>query len=318
MGMDAGGPPRLPDWEAQRLRAHCQRFSRMGWALFAQGASTLAVQVVCMLAFRWAAPGLLQNTVFLWILSLVSVYGVGFLAFFLIAGAESPPPKAPKQPLGPVRFLQVYLISLALLYLSNFATLFLLGLVELVRGEAITNPVESIQDYPVVLNVLLGCLVAPVAEEVMFRKILLDRLRPYGDRFAIAASALCFGLFHGNLNQIPYAVALGLVFGYVALRTGCLWQTILLHAMVNFIATGLIPLLERWGEQGEEVLGLLVLGAILLGVVFLIVRRRELWFAPGQYGLRPGRTWRLFFENPGVLFFCLLALLESISYLLTA
>ena len=167
-----------------------------------------------------------------------------------------------------------------------------------------------------VLNLVLGCLVAPFVEEVMFRKVLLDRLRPYGDRFAVGASALCFGLFHGNFNQIPYAAALGLVFGYVALRTGCLWQTILLHAMVNFIATGLIPLLELWGDWGEELLGALILGSIFLGVVFLIVRRRELRAAPGQYGLSQGRTWRLFFENPGVIVFCLLALLESLSYFL--
>ena len=63
-------------------------------------------------------------------------------------------------------------------------------------------------------------------------------------------------------------------------------------------------------------MGALILGSILLGVVFLIVRRRELRAAPGQYGLSQGRTWRLFFENPGVIVFCLLALLESLSYFL--
>ena len=314
LGEDRG--PRFSPWEAQALREHCQRFSRLGWALLAQGLSALAVQVAAVLAARWAAPQLLSDPVFLWTLSTLSVYGAGFPLFFLIAGKLPPPPEPePKRPLGPARFFQVYLIGLALLYLSNLVTLFLLELVGMVRGEPVSNPVENIQEYPVVLNLVLGCLVAPVIEEVMFRKVLLDRLRPYGDKFAIAASALCFGLFHGNFNQIPYAAALGLVFGYVALRTGCLWQTILLHAMVNFIATGLIPLLELWGDWGEAVLGVLVMGAILLGVVFLIVRRRELRFAPGQYGLTPGRTWRLFFENPGVIVFCLFTVLEALSYM---
>lgn len=309
--------PRISSWEARALREHCQHFSRLGWALFAQGASALVVQVAAVLAVQWAAPALLGNITFLWVLSTLSVYGVGFPLFVLIAGpVPTAPTTQPRRPLGPVRFFQVYLIGLALLYLSNLATLFLLELVGMVRGEAVSNPVESIQDYPVVLNLVLGCLVAPFVEEVMFRKVLLDRLRPYGDRFAVGASALCFGLFHGNFNQIPYAAALGLVFGYVALRTGCLWQTILLHAMVNFIATGLIPLLELWGDWGEELLGALILGSIFLGVVFLVVRRRELRAAPGQYGLSQGRTWRLFFENPGVIVFCLLALLESLSYFL--
>ena len=59
-----------------------------------------------------------------------------------------------------------------------------------------------------------------------------------------------------------------------------------------------------------------MLGSILLGVVFLAALRRELRFGPGRLGLSPGRTWRLFFENPGVIVFCLLALLESLSYFL--
>lgn len=314
--MDEGRENRLSAGEARVLRAHCQHFSHLGWALFAQAAVPLLIQGGAILAVRLAAPRLLGNTLFLWILSALSVYGAGFPAFCLVIGdATAAPPVRPKTPLRPLRFGQVYLIGLALLYLSNYLTLFLLWLVGLLRGEAVVNPVESMQEYPVALNLLLACVIAPLAEEMMFRRLLLDRLRPYGDRFAVIASALCFGLFHGNLNQLFYAFALGLVFAYVALRTGCLWQTILLHAMVNFISAGLLPLMEAMGDQGEALLGVLVLGSIVLGVVFLIARKRDLWFGPGESGLTEGRKWRLFFENPGVLCFCLLAAVECAIYL---
>lgn len=304
--------------EAEALRRHCQYFSGLGWALLLQCAVPLAAQMVAVLAVQWLIPELMDSMVFQWALSVLTVYGMGFPVFCLMAWrTPAPPEPTDRKPLGPIRFLQVYLIALALLYLSNIVTLSVLGLIGQLRGNSVTNPVEVIDEYPVILNLLLGCVIAPAAEEFMFRKLLLERLRPYGDRFALMASALCFGLFHGNFNQVLYAAALGLVFGYVALRTGCLWQTILLHALVNSIATGVIPLLSTLGDLGEELMSLLILGSILLGIVFLAVRRRELWFAPGQYGFTTRRTWRLFFENPGVLCFCLLVLLESVSYLLT-
>lgn len=309
--------PRLAAEEARRLRAHCQHFSHLGWALFAEMAGMLLIQTVVVMVVQLSAPWLLENGIFLWILSTVSVYGVGFPLFCLvIRTVPAPPQDRPRAPLGPARLGQAYLIALALLYLSNALTLLLLRFISALRGETIVNPVDSLLEYPDVLNVLLGCVIAPVAEELMFRKLLLDRLRPYGDKFAIIASALCFGLFHGNLYQMFYAFALGLVFGYVALRTGCLWQTILLHAMVNFISTGLIPLLELAGEAGETALGTLIIAAVFLGVVFLIVRRRELRFDRGGFSFSAKRKWRLFFENPGILFFCLLACLTAATYFL--
>ncbi len=307
---------RLSAREAERLRGHCQHFSRLGWALFGQMLAMLAVPAVAGAVVGLLAPELLENSIFLWGLSVLSAYGVGVPVFWLIIrGAPAAPTPIPRRPLGPARFGQVYLIGLAALYLCNYATLALLWVVGQLRGAPVTNPVDSIVDYPVALTLVLGCVIAPLGEEFMFRRLLLDRLRPYGDGFAALASALCFGLFHGNLNQFFYAVALGAIFAYVVLRTGCLWQTILLHAMVNFISSGLLPLSEQFGAAGETALSLFVVGAILLGVVFFLALRRELWFDPGGSGFSEGRKWRLFLENPGMVFSCLLAALIAASYL---
>lgn len=306
-------PPRRPD--PGELRGHCQYFSRLGWALFAQMIAMLAVQVIVSVPVGLLAPQLLSDPVFLWGLSVVSVYGVGFPIFCLVLRGVPAPPQPEANPLGTARFLQVYVICLCVMYLANYFTLTLTGLIGLLRGEAVTNPVDQIGAYPTILNILLGCVIAPVTEELMFRKLLLDRLRPYGGRFAIIASALCFGLFHGNLNQLFYAVAIGLVLGYVALRTGRIWQNILLHAMINFISVGLLPLLEPLGETGTLLLAALVVGVIILGIVFLIALRRDLRFSPSTADLSAGWTWRVFFENPGVICFCLLSLALCAVYL---
>ena len=308
---------RLTPQEARILRTHCGVFSRMGGALLAQMGGMLAVQTLAFAAAALLAPGLAGQPVFLWTISLVSAYGVGFPLFCLVI-RTLPAAPAPERrtPLAPVRLFQVYLISMAALYLSNYATLALIGLIGLVRGAPVTNPVESLGDYPMVLNLLLGCVVAPLAEEAAFRGLLLRRLCPYGEKFAMFASALCFGLFHGNLNQMFYAFALGLIFAYVVLRTGCLWQAMLLHALVNLAGIEL-PALADWpGRWSGYLLGGLVLLFLFGGVGCMIALAREVWFQKDGYPMPERQKWRLFFENPGIICFCLLAAGVAASYLL--
>lgn len=300
---------------ALRLRGHRERFSRLGWALAAQMAAMLAVQTALLLAAQALAPVLVRSGVFLWLVSVLSAYGAGVPAAWLVLrGTEEAPPQ-PGAPLGPGRFFRSYLAGLGLMYLVNLATLALMGLVGLLRGQTVENPVDNMADYPLVLNLLLGCVIAPVCEEYLFRGLLLNRLRPYGERFAVWASALCFGLFHGNFSQFFYACAIGVLFAGVVLKTGRLRQAMLLHALINFVGTGLIPLLSGLGEAGDWLLTLLVLAAMFVGLAFLPAMRREFSPAPGWKGLTAGEAWRCFLANPGMLCFLALFLLLAGSYL---
>ena len=70
------------------------------------------------------------------------------------------------------------------------------------------------------VNLFIMVLCAPVAEELIFRKLLIDRLTQYGEGVAVLFSGLMFGLFHGNLNQFVYAFVLGLCFGFIYVKTG--------------------------------------------------------------------------------------------------
>ena len=300
---------------ALRLRGHRERFSRLGWALTAQMAAMLAVQTALLLAAQALAPALAGSGVFLWLVSVLSAYGAGVPAAWLVLrGTEEAPPR-PGAPLGTGRFFRSYLAGLGLMYLVNLAPLALMGLVGLLRGQTVENPVDNMADYPLVLNLLLGCVIAPVCEEYLFRGLLLNRLRPYGERFAVWASALCFGLFHGNFSQFFYACAIGVLFAGVVLKTGRLRQAMLLHALINFVGTGLIPLLSGLGEAGNWLLTLLVLAAMFVGLAFLPAMRREFSPAPGWKGLTAGEAWRCFLANPGMLCFLALFLLLAGSYL---
>lgn len=293
------------------LRPHRLWFSRLGWALFAQMSSMLAVQLLVI----YAAPDLLAHPASRWCVSVGSIYGVGTPAFCLALRHIPAPPAGPRRPMSPWSVGKLYMTALGLVYLANYLTLAITWLIEWLPGGTVTNPVDSLAAYPTVLNLLLGCVIAPVSEEVLFRKLLLDRLRPYGDKFAILASALCFGLFHGNLSQFFYAFAVGALFAYVVLRTGCLWQTMLLHALVNGTSLILVPLLEGAGQAGQLLLSVLVAGAIAAALAVLVASRRMVQLDPGNVCLPERWKWQGFFSNPGVCLFCLLALALAAGYL---
>ena len=307
---------RLPGGD-RGAAAHRGVFSRVGGALLAQMAGMLAAQGAAMAAAGRLAPQLAGQPLFLGLVGAVSAYGVGFPLFWLvIRPAPAAPAPAARRPLSPAGLGRAFLISMAALYLANLATLLLLGLVGRLRGAPVVNPVDSIQGYPLPFTLLLTCAVAPALEEAAFRGLLLRRLLPYGEKFAVFASALCFGLFHGNLNQLLYTFVLGLIFAYVTLKTGCLGQAVILHALVNLMGAGLPPLAEALGERGDALLGGAAAVFLVCGTLLFLFRVRTISFARGGWPLPEGRKWRLFLLSPGMLCFLLLSAALSARYFL--
>ena len=54
-------------------------------------------------------------------------------------------------------------------------------------------------DY--LISFLMIGIVAPFLEEFLFRKLLIDHTRRYGELVCIVTSGVLFGLFHGNFTQ---------------------------------------------------------------------------------------------------------------------
>ncbi len=83
---------------------------------------------------------------------------------------------------------------------------------------------------------------APIFEELWFRGLIMESLRPYGNGFAIFVSAILFGFTHANFSQVFYATALGIFLGYLAVSTGSIVTTTIIHAMFNSMS-GVLTLL---------------------------------------------------------------------------
>lgn len=162
------------------------------------------------------------------------------------------------------------------------------------------------------IGILMTVLIAPVVEELVFRKLMLDRIRNCGEKTAIVFSALCFGLFHGNLTQFLYAFSVGLFLGYVYCKTGKVLYTMIMHALLNLISSSimlLLPALE--GGNAKLLLAATALFVLILavsGVVQLIrhLKRRDLHLDNSMETCIPkGEVLKTVYLNPCIMLFVL-------------
>jgi hypothetical protein len=79
-------------------------------------------------------------------------------------------------------------------------------------------------------------IIAPVIEELIFRGVIMNGfMRNYPKFLSIFFSALLFALFHLNPWQFPGTFVLGLLLGWLMVRTKNIFVCILGHAINNFL-----------------------------------------------------------------------------------
>ena len=153
---------------------------------------------------------------------------------------------------------------------------------------------------------LYASLLGPVAEELLFRGFILRSLQPYGKKFAVFASALLFGLFHGNLLQTPYAFLMGLLLGWVTVEYSIVWA-ILVHIFNNLVLADLLTRLTAGLSVAvADMIHLSLLGGgLAISGVIIFCKRREIAAYLGSEWM-DRRVLKCFFTNAGILLLTLL------------
>lgn len=103
--------------------------------------------------------------------------------------------------------------------------------------ENYTNLIESIGVGSTTGAWIYTVLLAPIAEELIFRGVTL-KLEKRVLKFAVAnlIQAVLFGIYHQNIVQFVYAFLLGLLLGYICHLYDSILPAIVLHASVNLFA----------------------------------------------------------------------------------
>ncbi len=163
-------------------------------------------------------------------------------------------------------FLSLALMGIALQILVSMCLNVIYPLLPQTLIEQYDVLMETLLGGNVVLSLLVTVILAPLAEEFLFRGVTLRKATKIMPFFlANILQAALFGIYHGNLIQGVYAFAFGLILGYVAEYFHSIWASILLHAFVN----GSAELLSHLpAKLTETLLGIIVVS--MVGVVSFI------------------------------------------------
>ena len=101
----------------------------------------------------------------------------------------------------------------------------------------------------IILFLIYSTIIPAVVEELLFRKVILDSLLPYGTLFSIIASSLLFSLMHCNPSQSLYTFAAGIVLAAVAVKTNSIIFPIIIHFSNNLLSCVYMLLFEFASEE---------------------------------------------------------------------
>lgn len=176
--------------------------------------------------------------------------------------------------------MQYCLIGIGLQFLAGMAYQLLYWVFEQ-NGMTLAEPtVSSYADGKAILTtVLYTCLLAPVTEELLYRGFVLKALSTVSVRFGIIASALLFGMMHGNFGQFLLAVLAGLFLAKIDVRHNSLLPSMLVHIAINTCSV-LLDLADTFltngtGEILQEVFSFLYLLISIWGLILWLMKERK-------------------------------------------
>lgn len=308
----------------QEKRGWDNPFLRIGLALFVMTILVNAVQYGMAFLIKKTVPEFADSSWYMYALVIVSTYLVGAPVAMMMM-RSLPVIDKEKRERKPLKWYTLPLLLgasfLAMYVFSAIGVLinFLIG--KLMGGTSLNPLAATLGGSALIPTVITVAICAPIVEEFLFRGVVLERLRVYGDLVAIFVSALCFGLLHGNIQQILYATALGTVFGYVKVRTNDLRYTIGLHMAVNLIGSVVIANLALTGNQYIiMVAGMLILGICMVGLVAVILGFALKWvdftkFSKGEIILE--HPMGKIFGNIGMILYLLISIASCVMVILS-
>lgn len=169
------------------------------------------------------------------------------------------------------------------------------------------------------LTFIATAVVPALIEEFACRGIVLGILRKYGDGFAIVSSSIVFGIMHGNFEQIPFAIIVGLILGYIYVKTSSIWICVIVHAINNAISVIFSYMENSFSINIQNVLyiGYIVIGLIfsVLGVYYISKKDEENYeLEKTKNEVSEKQKYKFFFSSWSIILFIIFNLIEALSY----
>lgn len=311
------------------LKPARKTFSLIGFALCIYIAVSLIGQLALFYLpeLIWGGDNWYYNTTWgQWIASFVPMYALA-LPVFVLTIRKLPAQKPTENKLGVGQLIIFFLISYFFIYVGNIIGTVLSAIFS---GGTAENQIAELAMDMNPIKVVVMVILAPIVEEFIFRKLIIDRTAIYGEKIAIFMSAFAFGLLHQNLFQFFYAFGVGLIFGYIYMRTGKIRYSIILHTIINFIGSVVTSYLLKIVDidkiinfnpnaSTEELMALVsdmlpglllymlystvIMGIVIAGLVFFIIRVRRLKWEQSEQQLQKGTVFKTVYLNVGMILY---------------
>lgn len=235
-------------------------FAYTMWTIFAGYGSLLLVGTWVMqpLLEGGYLPAVWKNSP-AWIMTMIALqYIISLGAVLLLPLAMRLPLRQLKQRLGVIRWPQAKDLLLAVL---AWAAYFVVAMIVVTIVIHLIPQLNMTQEQEIgftsgggLLSTALAfvslVLLAPIAEELLFRGFLFGNLRRHIS-FVLATiiTSLLFALAHGQWNVGIDVFIVSLALCYLRERTGNIWAGVMLHMIKNMIAFSVLFLAPEWIKQ---------------------------------------------------------------------
>ena len=328
-------PPMLIDEKKER-----RHFSRLGlgFALFTL-ISTIAALLICEIVLN-INEQIYDSTWFMNLLSPVALYAFALpVLLIVVSGLETKRPQ--KSKLGFGKWILLLIVAFGFMYIGAMIGNGVMDRISEIMNHDYSNSLENIIDEENIwITAIFTVIVAPIGEELVFRKLIIDRTNKYGGVVCIVLSALIFGLMHGNFYQFFYCFGIGLILGYIYYSSGRILPCILIHAIVNFMGSivpvWLTPILEKMESLDYEnidglveftmnnlggivaamAFSLFVYAAMALAIILPITLRKKIKLGKPETKLPRGRAMGIVIGGTGMIIMLVVYGLELVLSLI--
>ncbi len=321
-----------------------KQFSGIGLVMLIGTFVIYAVQIITLFVTR-NVSAVAENGNLNFLVSMLPMYIIAYPIIFLMFKKVPVQMQGEKKKMRVHHFLAAFLICYAGMYICNFVANMITMVIGMMKQDAVDNVmVDLIGSIHPAVNFFIVVICAPIMEELLFRKMIVDRTAKYGEGVAVVFSGLLFGLFHGNLVQFAYAFLLGAFFAFIYIKTKNIKYTIFLHMLINFFGSfvsslilevsGYMDILDAMnqGVTGAELtsvmmdniggiaimmlymFGLFVL--VISGIVVFFVNLKKFKCAAGELPIAKGQRFKTVILNVGVILYTMFWIVQIVLQLL--
>lgn len=119
-------------------------------------------------------------------------------------------------------------------------------------------------------DILSSVILAPIAEELIYRGVVLRCAAKVSGRFAIFFSAFIFGIMHGNPYQFVLGFLIGIPLAMVTIKTGSIIPAIICH-MVNNLVPSISQIVEYFNEEASYIVPWICLPIFFIAGLIVII-----------------------------------------------